>query len=220
MKHLRFVRGLPGSGKSHLANMMKENEGALVFANDDYMTVDGKYLWTTDRAADAFHQNQAAVLWAMWDNKTPLVVDSCNIKPYHFMPYVKMAKWHQYEYSIIETNTPWRFDLDELEKRNKHYVTKDILEGMFVDYKSFSVEALKTLLDMEVGFDPEQGVREAQIAIENEMFSRVDELLYEYVEWRRHGGYPPHGADDAMRVISTKLEPWREKHCINLSGTA
>ncbi len=220
MKQLRVLRGLPGSGKSFLANQMREQEGALVFSNDELMTVNNVYYWEENKAAKAHHRNQELVAQAMRQDKPLLVLDNCNLKPYHVAPYIRLAFHYGYDWKLIMVNTPWAFDMDELERRNEHGVEKDVIENMCDDLLKMTNEALYMILRWEVPMDPEITLREAQEALEKRLFTVVDERLYDYQDWVRIGGYSPDGGDEAAESISDKLQRWRENAYINVAALA
>jgi len=208
MKKLILLRGLPGSGKTFIANKMKE-DGAFVFSNDDIMTINGVYKWTEDGAIVAHNINQKKVCDAMRVGKSPIVVDNANILPYHMTPYIRLARHYEYEYEIRDMNTEWASDLKELENRNVHYVPHSVLDEMKKQYIHLPTRALMTLFNIEIPMDPEVSLREAQCYIEEGRFAKSDEAILDYEDWRRIGGFEPEGGDDTKESINNKLETWK-----------
>lgn len=141
MKTLYIIRALPGAGKSTLAAMLGPKEN--VFSTDDYFMKDGKYLFDGSKIGKAHAWNQARVKAAIQSGLDPIIVDNTNTQLWEAKPYVQMAVDAGYDIQVVEPNTPWRFDLDELEKRNVHGVSKDILKRMldrWEDSDKFTVE--------------------------------------------------------------------------------
>lgn len=209
-KELVIIRGPSGAGKSFLANEMKEKEGALVFANDDLITVGNVYYWDEKKSEAAHYANQKRISQAMKMEEPLLVLDNCNIKLYHVIPYVRLAHYYNYEWKIVSVNTPWANDSTKLEEKNEHGVTRETIDLMLFELKRMPVEAMDMILRFEVPMDPEVSLRKAQEAVEKGLYREVDEHLYDYNDWVRLGGYSPDGGDEAAESISDKLEAWRE----------
>lgn len=211
-KTLFLMHGLPGSGKSFRASQMK-SEGAHVFSNDSLLTTEnGVYFWDESRAILAHQKNQSLVAKAMRQGLTPIVLDNTNIKPYHVTPYVRLGKFYKYEYTLIEIDTPWALDVDELVKRNIHGVSKLVLEKMKKDYINISTDAFKAILQWEMPFDPEVCLRDAQKFMEQDDLTKADECLIDYYDWRRVGGYAPVGGNEVAESIGNKLQEWHSSH--------
>jgi hypothetical protein len=203
MKHLRFLRSLPGGGKSYLAAQMVKNEPqAMVFTERVYFN---------PKTIQADYKDlQKQVSEAMQLGLSPLIMDCCNIETKQFIPIVRLAHYHYYDWSIIESMPPWRMEIPELLKRASMtcgptdiaYMKKRLLET--------SVELLVSTLKLEPATDPEVSLRSAQIAMENGFFGQVDEHLFDYEDWRKCGGYIPVGGDELAKNLIVKLKPWRD----------
>jgi predicted kinase len=59
-----------------------------------------------------------------------VIIDNTNVSPRECEPYVLFAQANGYEVKFLEPETPWAFDLDELEKKNTHGVPRHALERM------------------------------------------------------------------------------------------
>ena len=127
-KVLWILRGLPGSGKSTLAKEI--GKGGVVFASDDFFMVNDEYRYDQKFIGEAHIWNQSRVRRAMRNGVSPIVVDNTNIVWSHIKPYAALASENGYAISYAEPNTPWKFDVDELAKRNSHGVPKDVIQGM------------------------------------------------------------------------------------------
>ena len=127
-KILYIMRGISGSGKSSIAKQLaNEND---IFSTDDFFTIEGKYQYDPSMIGHAHQWNQARVSMAMKKGISPIVVDNTNIEAWEAKPYVEEGLKQGYQIEVVETNTPWKFNSEELAKRNKHGVPKEVIEDM------------------------------------------------------------------------------------------
>jgi predicted kinase len=61
---------------------------------------------------------------------SPIVVDNTNISYDEIKPCLKLANEFNYEVSYAEPDTAWKFDVDELTKRNSHGVPREVIQRM------------------------------------------------------------------------------------------
>ena len=47
-----------------------------------------------------------------------IVIDNTNVRKWEAKPYVKMAQQYGYEVKFVEPDTPWKFDITELKKKD------------------------------------------------------------------------------------------------------
>ncbi|GBO22986.1 NEDD4-binding protein 2-like 1 [Araneus ventricosus] len=66
--------------------------------------------------------------------QTPLVIID-NTEAWEVFPYVKMGRDFNYEIIILDPDTPWKFQPQELAIRNKHNVGKEKIERMLARYE-------------------------------------------------------------------------------------
>ena len=125
-KILYIMRGLPGSGKSTIAE--KLGKDGVVLGSDDFFMVDGEYVFDPDALGYAHFWNQGRVEEAMKQQISPIVADNTNVQAWEMKPYVEMAIKYGYKIEFREANTPWKFDAQELAKRNQHGVPLDVIE--------------------------------------------------------------------------------------------
>jgi len=119
-KTLYIMRGLPGSGKSTLSEHL--GEGGVILASDDFFMVDGEYRFDKDKLKEAHPWNWGRVENAMKQHISPIVADSTNVESWEMRPYVELALKYGYNIEIKEPQTPWKFNAEELAKRNTHGV--------------------------------------------------------------------------------------------------
>jgi len=123
-----IMRGVPGSGKSHLGLRLAGGDASKVFSTDDYFErMEGGYRanWKMDRLFPAHRWNQGRVRAAMQKGITPIVVDNTNITMKQARPYIEMAIQYQYLPEIHESDSPWWKEISELLKNKS--VNKDAI---------------------------------------------------------------------------------------------
>jgi len=127
-KILYIIRGISGSGKSTMAQELGKN--GKVFSTDDFFMVNGKYEYDPEGLTYAHWWNMGRTEEAMKQSISPIVIDNTNTQAWEAKPYVQMALKYGYQIEIKEPNTPWKFDAEELAKKNKHNIPKEAIEKM------------------------------------------------------------------------------------------
>jgi len=125
-KLLVIMRGCPGSGKSTLARQL--GEGGVVLSTDDYFNQGGEYIFDPDQLPRAHKWNYIRALRAMKEGISPIVIDNNTIKAWEAKPYVQEGLRYGYRIEIKESDAPWRFDVEELAKKNRHQVPADVIQ--------------------------------------------------------------------------------------------
>ncbi|XP_054681721.1 NEDD4-binding protein 2-like 2 isoform X4 [Grus americana] len=72
---------------------------------------------------------------AMEQGKSPVIIDNTNTQAWEMKPYVEVALEKGYRVEFHEPDTWWKFDPEELEKRNKHGVTREKIAQMLERYE-------------------------------------------------------------------------------------
>jgi len=92
MANLILIRGLPGCGKSTLAETLQPN-AALRFAADDFFQTPGGWVFDYTRLAEAHEDCLSRVRQALSRAQPSdvLVVHNTFVKAEHLQPYVKLA---------------------------------------------------------------------------------------------------------------------------------
>ncbi|XP_050416373.1 uncharacterized protein LOC126830144 [Patella vulgata] len=138
---LVLLRGLPGSGKSHLAREIKGN--GIILSTDDYFIQDGIYMFEPNDLPTAHIWNRQRAINAMEAGTNPVIIDNTNTKIWEMKPYAKSALQNGYNIVIMEPDTPWKFKARELQAKNIHGVSKDVIHKMKDRYdKNVTVEQL------------------------------------------------------------------------------
>lgn len=138
MKKLIIIRGLPGSGKSTLAKSLKGETG-IIHSTDNYFVKDGIYVFEEDKLSEYHNRNLEDAVESMEKDISPIIIDNTNIIAEYALPYVLEGKYYGYEIVVSETQTSWRFDIEELLKRNIHNIPRERLETMISMYEPIEV---------------------------------------------------------------------------------
>lgn len=140
MKMLYIMRGLPGSGKSTVAKALGKD--GIVFSTDDFFLCDGKYEFNSNKLGLYHSMNINRAREAMEDGITPVVIDNTNVRAADCKPYVEAGLKNGYEIEFVEPETKWKFDLNELVKKNTHNVPLFTIKRMLARWeKNVTVES-------------------------------------------------------------------------------
>ncbi|XP_035180700.1 NEDD4-binding protein 2-like 2 isoform X2 [Oxyura jamaicensis] len=135
-KVLLILRGLPGSGKSTLSRiLLGESCDGIVLSTDDYFRQQDGYMYNVVQLGDAHDWNQKRAKQAMEQGRSPVIIDNTNTQAWEMKPYVEVALEKGYRVEFHEPDTWWKFDPEELEKRNKHGVTREKIAQMLERYE-------------------------------------------------------------------------------------
>uniref|UniRef100_A0A8C3WSY4 NEDD4 binding protein 2 like 2 n=1 Tax=Catagonus wagneri TaxID=51154 RepID=A0A8C3WSY4_9CETA len=72
---------------------------------------------------------------AISQGRSPVIIDNTNTQAWEMKPYVEMAIGKGYRVEFHEPETWWKFDPEELEKRNKHGVSRKKIAQMLDRYE-------------------------------------------------------------------------------------
>ncbi|NXL83581.1 N42L1 protein, partial [Alectura lathami] len=110
---------------------------AVVLSTDDFFARNGVYVFEPDFLEDAHKWNQKRARKAMKNGKSPVIIDNTNIHAWEMKPYVMMARENSYEVIFREPDTPWKFNVRELMRRNIHDVPRQKIEQMKEEYEHY-----------------------------------------------------------------------------------
>jgi len=133
-KSLIIIRGLPGSGKTTLANLLAEQEiffpltniskkWPVCSADDFFINKEGKYVFDISRIKDAHKYCEAEVIKHMSRNVKKIFVANTFTQEWEMKNYFELAK--QYEYKIFSIIVENRNDT-----KNIHNVPDETIEKM------------------------------------------------------------------------------------------
>jgi predicted kinase len=128
---ITLMRGLPGSGKSFLANKLD----ATVLSTDDFFTTEGGYDFDSAQIGQAHSWNQRRVETAMMKKTEHIVVDNTNIMFWEMKPYVLLADKYGYEIEFVESQSEWAWNPQECFNKNSHGVPLEVITNMKQRYQ-------------------------------------------------------------------------------------
>ena len=108
IRRLVLVRGLPGSGQTTIARMliiagMGSGERTICSADDYfYRLPDGIYRFDKSKLSDAHNECQRVAFGAMNDGHSLVVVHNTFTTMWEMVPYLSIAKLHNYSIQVIE----------------------------------------------------------------------------------------------------------------------
>lgn len=134
---LILMRGLPGSGKSTRAReLLSSGPNGVILSTDDYFDYRDGYRYEPGLLGAAHEWNQRRAKDALFDGRSPVIIDNTNLQAWEMKPYVQMAVDRGYRVHFCEPETSWKFDTFELERRNKHGVPQEKILQMLDRYAS------------------------------------------------------------------------------------
>lgn len=132
-RKLIIMRGLPGSGKSEKARRLVGN--GIIHSTDEFFIENGEYMFDYDNVGRYHYFNFLSSARSMQDGISPIIIDNTNIVTSDCVDYVELGKAYGYEIIIVEPDTDWAFDIEELMKRNTHRVSRETMVEMLEKYE-------------------------------------------------------------------------------------
>ena len=122
-----IIRGLAGSGKSTIVRQLEETFPGSVSCSADHFFLQpgtGEYQFDRSQLGAAHKWCQSKAEEACRNRANIVIVDNTNVKRWEMVPYFKLADKYMYSVVLVEPRTPWRFNIDELARRNRHGVDR------------------------------------------------------------------------------------------------
>jgi adenylate kinase family enzyme len=130
-------RGLPGVGKSTLAEVLKLiHKDSLVLSSDDYFydSVTKTHNFDKEKIKEAHEWNFDRFKKAIEDQVPNIIVDNSNIKAYHYHHYLDYGQRHNYLVAVV--TIPHNDVSDkELTERNIHGVSRETIRRMRKEFE-------------------------------------------------------------------------------------
>lgn len=127
---LILLRGLPGSGKTTLANVLSENHTYPIFSVDDYFTneLTGEYIFNFKDNHLAYKQCEELTKDAMRQNISKIFVHNTFTMDWELEPFFKLAAEFNYKLFVVTVENYHGH-------KNTHEVSDEQLQKMAEKYK-------------------------------------------------------------------------------------
>lgn len=141
---LVLMRGVPGSGKTYLAEKIVTatigtslvDYKTHICSTDDFFMATGAYIYERQRLSEAHDWNQSRVRTALQQGLSPVIVDNTNVETWEMEPYLKYGVRNGYFIEVMEPNTPWAKKFNQLIMRNSHNVPPNTIRKMLNNFQS------------------------------------------------------------------------------------
>lgn len=132
-----IMRGLPGTGKSALADVLRTiHPDSQVLSSDDffYDPKTGTHTFDKERIKEAHEWNFERYKKAIEANVPNIIVDNSNVKKYHYHHYLDYGQRHNYLVSVV--TIPHNDVSDQqLTERNVHGVSRETIRRMRKEFE-------------------------------------------------------------------------------------
>ena len=130
MSSLILLRGLPGSGKTTLANLLSEEGKYPVHSIDSYFTnaKTGEYNFEFDKNHLAYKQCEEQTINSIKQCFEKIFIDNTFTIEWELEPYFKLASQHNYKIFVITVE-------NRHGNKNTHHVSDEQIEKMAAKYK-------------------------------------------------------------------------------------
>jgi len=135
---LYILRGISGSGKSTLSTKLSGDQG-VIFSSDSFFMKGSHYNFDPKQLLEAHRWNQQRSFVAIDSKISPIVIDNTNLQAWEAKPYVVKAIESGYRVEIVEPNTPWKKNPQELAKKNVHSVSIETIYKMLLRLENYSI---------------------------------------------------------------------------------
>ncbi|KAG5672497.1 hypothetical protein PVAND_002621 [Polypedilum vanderplanki] len=157
-----LLRGLPGSGKSYLANAIinatvKSNPQNHIISADSYFIQNGRYKYDASKLSQAHDYAQRIFVQRASEGYSPLIVDNTNKEIWEMFHYVNVAIQYEYYIEIMIPNTPWAWSTTKLAMKNIHMVPIEKINFMKEKFeKDVTIEKIANALRCQLVKQPKK----------------------------------------------------------------
>ena len=139
MKQVIILRGLSGSGKSTVAETIRQSvkHTCLVLSADDYLTVNGVYSWSVEKMRDAHdYCFRTFATTVMAGEINMIVVDNVNREIRDYSKYMIMAELCGYEVVLLEIACVDGQTMEFFHARSKHNIPISTAQNMWAKWET------------------------------------------------------------------------------------
>jgi predicted kinase len=129
-----IMRGVPGSGKSTVTNILKglynpeiAPSHISIHSTDDYFMRNGRYEWNRAELFQAHEWNKKEFEFAVRSSMHCVVVDNTNLTQKEYKPYIEMARKHGWKVVAVVFEPS---DISIHAQRNIHSVPVESIMNM------------------------------------------------------------------------------------------
>ncbi len=128
-----IMRGVPGSGKSTLTNIMSNAYKMLGFdvavhsVDDLHTSEDGIFFWDENLENERYQKNFENFCQSCDEGRDFIFCDAINLQKKDYNKYIEYAQSHDY---FIATVCPPLPTAEVAAKRNQHWVTEEQIKEM------------------------------------------------------------------------------------------
>lgn len=131
MSVVYIMRGIPGSGKTELANKIAKDIGFICSTDYFFIEDDGSYNFERNKLP-LYHRLNLLFFRIALINKVPIVIcDNTNIKKADYEKYIKAAEEFDCEIKIVTI----KVGLGSAIKRCKHNVSEKTIRRMLLNWE-------------------------------------------------------------------------------------
>lgn len=145
------MQGIPGSGKSTVARLIRDailhecgaatDNTASIRSTDDQFMVEGKYVFDQSKIGGYHQKNAWRVERDCQDGINYIIVDNTNIKARDAKAYIALAKKYEYSITVIRVDA----GLNEAKKRNAtrtadRMIPEHVIERMHGDMENIRLD--------------------------------------------------------------------------------
>jgi predicted kinase len=116
-----ILRGLPGSGKSHLSKSLVNEP--LICSADSYFYSKGEYQFDKDKLSIAHSECYTKALNGIKDGMSKIIIDNTNSRLSEYKKYIELAKDNGYQIVILEIYCHDKKEAIKFATRSKHMIS-------------------------------------------------------------------------------------------------
>lgn len=135
------MQGVPGSGKSTVAKMIRRQTAGVILSTDDFWYMitnkDGSthqgdtYNWDTSRKAEAHRWNQQRCVEQMQAETPVIIIDNTNIQRWQAAPYITLASIFDYDVIVVSVQVSVQTAVERQKDRPAdRKVPEDVIQRM------------------------------------------------------------------------------------------